>query len=301
MTLAFYDEIARRLRAGQTLAIATLVERQGSAPRDRGTKMLVTAGEIAFSIGGGAFEALIIEDAREAIRLGQGLEKIYRFTEQGEGATGMVCGGTVRVSIEVVRPPEVLVVFGGGHVGRELAHLGDRLGFAVTVIDDRERFLDPSRYPEGVRRALVAPDYAGGLPEILPGAYVAILTRCHRTDLEALRHVVGKQARYVGVIGSRRKIATLLARAQDLGTSPEALVEVHAPIGLSIGAETPEEIAISIAAELIGIRRTVAANLARPAGRRAAGGGAFPVTRFPGRRRAAAGPGAGGEPDHGDS
>ncbi len=282
MTLAFYDEVARRLRAGQTLAIATLVDRQGSAPRDRGTKMLVTAAEIAFSIGGGAFEALVIEDAREAIRLGRGLEKTYRFTEEGEGATGMVCGGTVSVLIEVVRPPEALYVFGGGHVGRELVHLGFRLEFAVTVIDDRERFLDPSRYPEGVRRALVAPDYVGGLPEIPPGAYIAILTRCHRTDLAALRHAVGKNARYIGVIGSRRKAATLLARARDLGTSPEALAEVHTPIGLSIGAETPEEIAISIAAELIGIRKAAAAIPGRPAGRRDAD--APPVTRFPGRR-----------------
>jgi len=282
MTPAFYEEIARRLRAGQTLAIATLVERQGSAPRDRGAKMLVTASEIAFSLGGGAFEALVIEDAREAIRLGRGLEKSYRFTEAGEGATGMVCGGAVRVLIEVVRPPAPLLVFGGGHVGRELIHLGVRLGFEVTVVEDRDRFLDPARYPDGVRRALAGADYQEGLPEIPEGAFIAILTRCHRTDLAALRHSVGKGARYVGLIGSRRKIATLLARAQDLGSAPEALSVVHAPIGLSIGAETPAEIAVSIAAEMIGIRAASVAR--RPAVRREDRAVPVPVSRFPGRR-----------------
>ena len=282
MTPAFYDEIARRLRAGQTLAIATLVERQGSAPRDRGAKMLVTASEITFSLGGGAFEALVIEDAREAIRLGRGLEKSYRFTESGEGATGMVCGGAVRVLIEVARPPAPLLVFGGGHVGRELIHLGVRLGFEVTVVEDRDRFLDPARYPDGVGRALAGADYQEGLPEIPEGAFIAILTRCHRTDLAALRHSVGKGARYVGLIGSRRKIATLLARARDLGSAPEALSVVHAPIGLSIGAETPAEIAVSIAAEMIAIRAASVAR--RPSVRLEDRAVPVPVSRFPGRR-----------------
>ncbi len=224
MTLDFYEEVARLLRAGGTLAIVTLVDRQGSTPRRFGAKMVVTeSGETAFSIGGGAFEALVIEDAREAMRQGRGLEKEYRFTEQGENAVGMVCGGTARVLIEVVRAPLPLIVFGGGHVGREVAHLGVRLGFDVTVIDDRPRYLDPDRYPEGVRRVQAEHDFA-----------------------------------YVGVIGSRRKVATLLARAEALGISRDALAHLHAPIGVPIGAETPEEIAVSIAAEMIGVRNASA-------------------------------------------
>ncbi len=259
MTLDFYEEVARLLRAGGTLAIVTLVDRQGSTPRRFGAKMVVTeSGETAFSIGGGAFEALVIEDAREAMRQGRGLEKEYRFTEQGENAVGMVCGGTARVLIEVVRAPLPLIVFGGGHVGREVAHLGVRLGFDVTVIDDRPRYLDPDRYPEGVRRVQAEHDFSGDLPPIPAGAYVAILTRCHRTDLAALRHAVGREAAYVGVIGSRRKVATLLARAEALGISRDALAHLHAPIGVPIGAETPEEIAVSIAAEMIGVRNASA-------------------------------------------
>jgi len=256
VTLRFYEEAARLLRAGRALAVATVVASQGSTPRSLGARMIVPeAGEIRFSIGGGAFEALVIEDAREALRTGQGFEKEYRFTESGDGAVGMVCGGSVRVLVEVVRPPAPLFIFGAGHVGREVARLGAGLDFNVTVVDDRPQYLEAHRLPEGTHALCVERDFSGGLPEIPPGAYVAVVSRCHRTDLAALRHAVGRGAAYVGLIGSRRKIATVLARAEELGTPRGALEEVRGPIGLAIGAETPEEIAISIAAEMIAVRR----------------------------------------------
>jgi xanthine dehydrogenase accessory factor len=258
MSLRFYGEVADLLRSGRTVAIATLVDKQGSTPRGFGAKLVVPdSGATLFSIGGGAFEALVIEDARQAIREGRGFEKEYRFTETGDHAVGMVCGGSARVLFEVVRPPDPLVVFGGGHVGREVALLGARLDFDVTVVDDRERYLEPGRYPDSVKRVRAEHDYSSGLPDIPPGAYVAILTRCHKTDLAAVRHSVGRGAVYVGVIGSRRKIATLLSRARDLGTPAEDLAALHAPIGLPIHAETPEEIAISILAEVISVRRAL--------------------------------------------
>jgi xanthine dehydrogenase accessory factor len=260
VNLAFHEEAARLLRSGRVLAIATLCSSQGSTPRRAGTKMIVAdSGEIAFSIGGGAFEALVIEDAREALRAGRGFEKEYRFTEQGDESTGMVCGGSARVLFEVVRPPHPLFVFGGGHVGRELARLAARLEFEVTVVDDRSEWLEAERFPAGVRTLRVGRDYTSGLPEIPPGAHVAIVTRCHRTDLAAVRHAVGRGAAYVGLIGSRRKVATVLKRASEQGTPPEALREVRGPIGLPIGAESPEEIAVSIAAEMIAVRRSAPA------------------------------------------
>ncbi|HKN47848.1 MAG TPA: XdhC/CoxI family protein [Candidatus Polarisedimenticolia bacterium] len=264
MSLAFYETMARLLREGQTLAVATIVARQGSVPRCSGAKMVVTAsGETAFTIGGGAFEALVIGDALEAIRQGHGFEKEYRFTEEGENALGMVCGGTARVLFEVVRAPCRLFIFGGGHVGREVARLSGPLGFDVTVIDDRADYLDPARYPEGTRMVRAGRDFSSDLPPIPAGAYVAILTRCHKTDLAAVRHAVGRGAAYVGLIGSRRKIATVLARAAEVGTPREAVAEVHGPIGLPIGAESPEEIAVSIAAEMIQARSAGAASHAR--------------------------------------
>lgn len=256
MTLAFYEEVARRLRAGRALAVATVVERQGSAPRQPGAKMIVEAtGETAFTVGGGAFEALVIDDARRALAQGRGFVREYRFTEAGEDATGMVCGGSVRVAVEVVEPPAPLLVFGAGHVGCALARLAADLGFAVTVLDDREAVLATAALPDGVLRAPVGAGFETGLPAIPRGAYVAVVTRCHRTDLAAVRHAVGCGAAYVGLIGSRRKVATIRARAVEAGTPGETLAELRAPIGLAIGAETPAEIAVSIAAEMIAVRR----------------------------------------------
>lgn len=255
MSLAFYEAMVRLLRAGRTVAVATLVARQGSTPRASGARMIVgPSGDATFSIGGGAFEAMVIEDAREAIRLGRGFEKEYRFTEQGQNALGMVCGGTARVLFEVVRAPCPLFVFGGGHVGLEVARLAAGLGFDVTVIDDRPDYVDPARYPQGTHLVRAERDFSGGLPPVPAGAYVAILTRCHKTDLLALQQAVGRGAAYVGLIGSRRKIATVLARAEELGVPRDALADVHGPIGLPIGAETAEEVAVSIAAEMIRVR-----------------------------------------------
>jgi len=267
MSLSFFETMCRLLRAGRRVAVATVVGRQGSAPRARGARMIVTEeGGALFSVGGGSFEALVIEDARQALSGGAAGEKEYRFTEEGENAVGMVCGGTARVLIEVIEPPRRLLIFGGGHVGREVALLGSRLEFDVTVIDDRPAYLDASRYPAGVRTVRAEAGFAGGLPEIPPASFVAILTRCHRTDLEGVRHAVGKGAAFVGLIGSRRKVATVKRRALELGTAAGALVELRAPIGLPIGAETPEEIAVSILAEMIAVDRGAAA-AGRPAAR----------------------------------
>jgi xanthine dehydrogenase accessory factor len=252
--------VTRRLRAGKPLALATILDRQGSAPRRAGARMIIEAdGGTAFTVGGGAFEALLIEEARRALVEGRGFEKEYRFTESGEHATGMVCGGSVRVLVEIVEPPAPLIVFGAGHVGREVARLGAHLGFAVTVVDDRPAELDPARHPEGATLVRAGTEFDGGLPPIPERAYVAIVTRCHRTDLEAVRHAAVSGAAYVGLIGSRRKVATVMTRAAESGVPRERLDAVHAPIGLPIGAETPEEIAVSILAEIIAVRRGSAA------------------------------------------
>jgi xanthine dehydrogenase accessory factor len=262
MSLKFYEEVTRRLRAGRRIALATVIARQGSAPRAAGARMIVEAsGAIAFSIGGGAFEALVIEDAKEALRRGCGFEREYRFTESGEHATGMVCGGSVRVLVEIVEPPARLLIFGAGHVGAALARIAPGLGFHLTVLDDRPREL--AALPDGVERVQVPPGFEGDLPEVPAGAFVAILTRCHRTDLLAVRHVLAGSVSYVGLIGSRRKVATLRDRAAEAGVAAEALAALKAPIGLPIGAETPEEIAISIAAEMIAVRRTASAPVLR--------------------------------------
>ena len=173
----------------------------------------------------------------------------------------MICGGSARVSIELLKAAPSLVILGGGHVGRALARLARDLGYDVTVGDDRDEYIRPERFGAGVKAVRTSRDYelpAGALP---PGRdrYVAVVSRCWETDLAALRPWLAPdapRARYLGLIGSARKVRGVLARLAEEGVPAEKLSEIRAPIGLSIGAVTPEEIAVSILARLIQVRRT---------------------------------------------
>ncbi len=254
-------------------------------------------GTILGSIGGGALEALVLEDARVLLATGGTSLREYTLREgDGPGATGMVCGGRARVHLQVEVPPERLIIFGGGHIGAALARLAAPLGFAVTVLDDRPQFLDAARFPPQATLFRTGPDFSGELPAVDPGTYVAIVTRCHRTDLAALRRVAATPAAYVGLIGSRRKIRVVMDQLREEGIPAGLLERVHAPIGLPIGACTPEEIAVSIAGEMILLRRGAAgakafsspAEIARPPERHRRGG------RAPARsRKGLSGEGAG--------
>jgi len=257
MSVEFYEKVAALLRRGSRLAVATLIEASGSTPRKAGARMAVLEdGSIVDSIGGGAFEALVIEDARALLMTGGTALKEYSFTESDSpDSTGMVCGGRARVHLQVEIPPERLLIFGAGHVGTALARLASGIGFAATLLDDRTEFLERERFPFQVDLIQTGPDFAGELPPVDSATYVAIVTRCHRTDLAALRRVARSPATYIGLIGSRRKVRVVMARLRKEGVPSDLLERVHAPIGLAIGACTPEEIAVSIAAEMIQIRR----------------------------------------------
>jgi len=257
MGVEFYEKVVRLLREGRRVAIATVIETAGSTPRKEGARMAVLEdGSIVESVGGGSFEALVIDDARALLVTGGTTIKEYLFREGSEpDSTGMVCGGRVRVHLQVDLPPERLLIFGAGHVGRALARLALGLGFEAVVLDDREEFLEGGLLPPRVARLRTDPDFSGELPPVDSSTYIAIVTRCHRTDLAALRRVVQSTAAYIGLIGSRRKVRVVMSRLREEGTPVEVLERVHAPIGLSIGACTPEEIAVSIAGEMIRTRR----------------------------------------------
>lgn len=256
----FYATLARLIEEGRTVAVATVVRVSGSVPRRVGAKMIVAGrGETWDTIGGGSFEALVVEDALEAIAAGETRIRRYTFSEDGQDSVGQVCGGTAEVLIEPVATPDRLLIFGAGHVGRALARQSAGLGFDVTVIDDRPEALRPDLFPPSTRLIQTDPTFTEHLPRPDHRTYVAVVTRCHRTDREALSRVLaGPPARYVGLIGSRRKKLTLFRDLRAEGV-PDALLDgVHSPIGLDIGAETPEEIAVSIVAELIRVRRASA-------------------------------------------
>lgn len=253
-----FEAVLAELDRGKRAVLVTVVRASGSTPRTTGARMLVRSdGTSVGTIGGGAFEAVAVGDAEELLaRRGERTAfKRYTFTEQGEHALGMACGGSAEILLEVVEAGELLVVFGAGHVGCALARAAAAVGFRPALVDDRPAACDAAERLGLGEVHRCDPDWSLGVPEIDEGAYVAVLTRCHRTDRLALRHALGRPARYVGLIGSRRKREVIFRELRDEdGIAQENLRRVRCPIGLPLGGETPEEIAVSIVAELLQVR-----------------------------------------------
>ena len=246
-----FEQIANDRRQGRPFVLATIVSKQGSSPRSVGARMIVyTDSTIVGSIGGGIFEKLAIADCLELFdsetpsRL-----KRYRFTESGEDATGMNCGGEAELLMERIGTLNRLVIFGGGHIGRELVRVTGGLGFIVTIVDDRDEVL--KEFAPTVDTLLTDSEYRKALPPLGKNCFVVLVTRSHQTDQAVLEYVVDKECAYVGMIGSKAKIAKLFAAVEASGVERSLLDKVHTPIGLKIGAEGPSEIAVAIAAELI--------------------------------------------------
>jgi xanthine dehydrogenase accessory factor len=249
---ALGDALAR----GETVALVTIVSTRGSTPQRVGAKMLVHAdGRMLGTIGGGCYESDAFGKAREALQTRKARVVKYELTDDFAEETGLICGGQMEVFIEPIEPPPQLVILGAGHVGLQLGRLAPGLGFRVTVVDDRERFANRERFPEAAAIIVDSiPEWITRTP--LPSsAYVVVLTRGHRQDYDAIRALAGRDLRYIGLIGSRAKVAKVVERAIAEGVSADWLRVVRAPVGLDIGAVTPAEIAVSILAELVAVRR----------------------------------------------
>jgi xanthine dehydrogenase accessory factor len=256
MTTDLLDAMREALAGGESVALITIVSARGSTPQRVGAKMLVHAdGRTHGTIGGGCYESDAFGRARDALRTRQPALVHYDLTDDVAEETGLICGGQMDVFIDVIEPPPTLYIVGAGHVGHQLGRLAPSAGFTVHVIDDREKFANRERFPEahGVHVADIG-DWlvAATLPDT---AYVVIVTRGHRHDFDALRALAGRNLRYLGVIGSKAKIARLVDLLVHDGVSAAWLRTLRAPIGVNIGAVTPEEIAVSILAELIAVRR----------------------------------------------
>jgi xanthine dehydrogenase accessory factor len=246
---------AEALSRGETVALVTVVRAQGSTPQRAGAKMLVWPdGRVVGTIGGGCYENDAFWKAREAIVSGKSSLVHYELNDDFAEENGLICGGRMDVHIDPLSPSPRLYIIGAGHVGFHLARAARDAGFQIHVVDDREKFANADRFPD----ADVA---VGPIPEwlqrvALPStAYVVVVTRGHQNDLDALRALAPRACKYLGLIGSRAKVARIYDALLAEGMTPECLERVHAPIGLEIGAVTPAEIAISIVAELIAVRR----------------------------------------------
>ena len=252
-----YQEIVRVKTEGEEAALVTIVSATGSTPREEGAKMLVrTDGSILGTIGGGSLEAQVIEEAVKVIKQGKPKRLHMSLTAKEAEEAGMVCGGELEVFIEPILTPPTLYLFGGGHISLPLAKMGKLLGFKIAVIDDRAEFASADRFPEA--DVLLAEDFTKSFPKLKidKSSYIVIVTRGHQHDELVLEWAVGTPAKYIGMIGSKTKVEAIFSHLLAKGISKEQLGRVHAPIGLEIEAQTPEEIAVSILAEIVKVRRS---------------------------------------------
>jgi xanthine dehydrogenase accessory factor len=234
----------------------TVVRVNGSTPQRAGAKMLVFAdGRTVGTIGGGCYENDAFWKARDAITTGRGALLSYDLNDDFAQENGLVCGGQMDVHVDPLTPSPHVFIVGAGHVGFHVARIAHAAGFRVHVIDDREKFANADRFPDAAE--VVVEPIAAWLERaaIPPEAYAVIVTRGHKADLEAVRTLATRELKYLGLIGSRAKVVRITRALLSEGMPAEAIDRVHAPIGLDIGAVTPVEIAISIVAELVAVRR----------------------------------------------
>jgi len=253
-----YEEIVRLRQQGRRGAVATIVNVRGSIPSFETAKMLIRDdGSITGTVGGGCVEAEVWQAAREVMESEQPRTLTFNLNQNPRYDTGLVCGGTLDIFLEPILPPASLLIFGAGHVALNLYKTARNAGFDVTVIDDRESYANGERFPEA--KQVIADDYDKAIAQLSPSetSYIVIVTRGHKDDMRVLRWAVQTQARYIGMIGSKRKTITIFRELVSEGIPEQMFQRVHAPVGLDIGAVTPEEIAIAITAELIAVRRRV--------------------------------------------
>ncbi len=250
-----FEEIVRMRRAGERGALATIVHTNGSIPSYESSRMLVREdGSVAGTIGGGCVEAEVWAAAKEVMHLEQPRKMTFNLNHDADYDVGLICGGTLEIFVEPLLPQPVLCIFGGGHVSLAVARAANAAGFCIAVADDRETFANAGRFPMAGE---IYTTYESAFEKLRPNAatYLLIVTRGHKDDMRVLAWAVRTPARYIGMIGSKRKVLSIYKALEKKGYSPEEFAHVHAPVGLAIGALAPEEIAVSIVAELIAVRR----------------------------------------------
>lgn len=280
MSVDIYEQIVELRRQGRRGAVATIVNVRGSIPSFKTAKMLVRDdGSIVGTIGGGCVEADVWQAAREVMESEKPQTLKFDLNQDPKYDTGLVCGGTLEIFVEPVLPPALLYLFGAGHVALNVCRTAANAGFEVIVSDDRSSYATQERFPSAREVHALDFDEATRILDPNESSYIVIVTRGHRDDMRLLRWAVQTRARYIGMIGSKRKVIGIYKALLAEGLPAHLFDRVHSPIGIDIGAVTPEEIAVAIAAELIAIRRRATATLPH-------------LSWFKGLREMAADPGA---------
>jgi len=258
-----FAEITKLRKEGRKAALATIIQVQGSIPSYESSKILIRDdGSIVGTVGGGCVEAEVWSVAQDVMREEKPRRLHFNLNAQPEYDNGLICGGSLDIFIEPILATPTVYIFGGGHVSLYVSKIASLAGFDVVIVDDREAFASKERFPEAVET------YAGAWEGIFPKlkindhSYIVLVTRGHKGDLTCLRWALQQPARYLGMIGSKRKFIEIAKVLEGEGVPAEMLERVHSPVGLNIGALTPEEIAVSIVAEMIAVRRNAVSSVA---------------------------------------
>ncbi len=251
-----HEEIVRIKREGEIAALATVVSAKGSTPRAESSKMLIRSdGSILGSIGGGCLEAEVWQTAMNVIKEQKPKLSDFDLTGREETPGGLICGGTMQIFIEPIIPIPAVYIFGAGHIGYAVSKIAKMTGFRVVVIDDRPSYANAEKFPEADEFHVEDLVQATTKLAINKVSFIVIACRGYMEDQEVLAHALKTNAGYIGMIGSKKKTKTVLNNLKNEGFKQEELDRVHAPIGLPIATETPEDIAVSIMAEIIDYRR----------------------------------------------
>ena len=248
---SIYTALAELANSNESAALCTVIKSEGSTPRHVGSKMLVHPdGKVIGTVGGGELESRVINAALESLKSGAAQNLSYTMADPSRGDPG-VCGGTVEVFVEPILPPATIVVIGGGHVGKAVVHLAKWLGFRVAVSDDREEFCNPESVPGADAYYPVPMAELPNHLSVTRQSYLVVTSRGSGIDAAGLPPLLESDAAYIGVIGSKRRWLTTVRALKEKGISEERLARVHSPMGIELNAETPEEIAVSIMAEIL--------------------------------------------------
>jgi len=251
-----YDELFRLRRLGQKCALATIVQVNGSIPSYESAKLLIREdGSMVGTIGGGCVEAEVWNAAREVMETERPKHLNFSLGQDAAYDNGLICGGQLSVFVEPVVPQPRAFIFGAGHISKSLAKVASLAGFEIVIVDNRAQFASRERFPDAAEVFAEEYDDVFSKLGIRDTSYIVIVTRGHRDDMRVLRHAVTTPAKYIAMIGSRRKVIGVVKELEKEGVPRGAFDRLYAPMGFEIGAITPEEIAVAVVAEMIAVRR----------------------------------------------
>ena len=256
-----FEELVRLRNLGQKCALATIVEVRGSIPSYESAKLLVREdGSMTGTIGGGCVEAEVWNAAREVLESEKPRRLQFNLGQDAAYDNGLICGGQLEVFVEPVLPVPRAYIFGAGHISKSLSKVATLAGFATVVVDNRETFANRDRFPEAA--AVHAAEYEEVFPNlpVNENSYLIVVTRGHRDDMRVLKLAIATPARYIAMIGSKRKVLNVVRELEKEGIARAVFERIFAPMGLDIGAISPEEIAVSVVAEMIAVRRHASSN-----------------------------------------